>query len=1085
MATQQHTPNNTPQNKQEKSSFRTLLNYIWKWLRQNFWLVMAVLVLGVVLSAQQEMLTALAKRTFVGLCHSCLGLGGLWAAMGAVILGVGVKICERFRHHSTADPRSVFLAFILLGLGLYLAFAFPFWQMHRWQTIATAAAFCLIVLGTTALWLVLPLHYFFLNHSEYRRLEAEKKAAYEDSFLVLDNPIGKDNEDLSIETSYISQLQNLIDSFPLDHTGTIAVTGAWGSGKTSHINVLESMLGAEDYLFVRFEPMKCERPELIQSAFFDQLEDKLSDYRSGFPRYFRHYKELLGVIDSKYSKFVTTLFSISQEEARDRINHAIQNLHRRIVVFIDDVDRLDRQELEQVFRLVGFNAKFNSLVFLLAMDKTRVEATMGATDNFSDKFAEVEFYLPRMSPNDIVRFVIDNIKISSIGQYAKQAVENDLDGNVADIVKHCLPTMRDAKRFVNSFLLRLELMDKSDEYIFRDYYLLSLLHYADPNAFDVLAQNESFGADVVHKGLTINRSNLCGAKSESDDILWQLVQTLFPSKGIIQVVGARHGINDNDYIFIYFNEVYRSSSASAQSNGQVPPSPQPKPNTPQGSQSPQSGQNRHPTQGTQGSQPQNPNTTQGSQSSQSPRSGQSQHSTQGTQGAQPQNPNTPRGSQSPQSGQRQHTTQGTQGSQPRNPNVPQGPQPPQTPANLNVFSVANMQYMLSLPMYDDIEKLLNSWKYDVLLYANVKKYFENYQIDKLSNDDSRVGKYFIVCHSLGIQELDFFEGFAVVKKGGKWGFVDQDGTVKIPIEYDRAYRFSHGLAIVEKGGKYGFVDKTGTVKVPIEYDRAYRFFYGLAKVMKGGKWGFVDKAGAVIVPIEYDDVYDFSEGLAKVRKGGKWGYVDNDGAERVPREYDYIDEFSEGLARVKKGRKWGFVDKNGAVIVPIEYDDVSRFTEGLAMVKKGGKFGYFDQAGAVKVPIEYDDVEWFSEGLAAVKKGGKWGFVDKAGKVIVPIEYDNAWSFSEDLAAVKKGGKWGFIDVDGAVKVPIEYDGARPFSEGLAAVRKGGKWGYIDQSGAVKIPFEYDDAWRFSNGRARVQKYGKWFYIDKEGKWVR
>ncbi len=785
MAEQQHTPNNTPQNKQEKSSFRTLLNYIWKWLRQNFWLVMAVLVLVVVLSAQQEMLTALAKRTFVGLCHSSLGLWGLWAAMGAVALGVGVKICERFRHHSTADPRSVFLSFILLGLGLYLAFAFPFWQMHRWQTVATVAGFCLLVLGTTALWLGLPLIFFFLNHSEYRRLEAEKKAAYEDSFLVLDTPIGKDNEDLAIEIAYIKQLQKLIDSFPLDHTGTIAVTGAWGSGKTSHINVLESMLDENQYLFVRFEPMKCERPELIQSAFFDQLEDQLSDYRSGFPRYFRHYKELLGVVDSKYSKFVTTLFSISQEEARDRINHAIQNLHRRIVVFIDDVDRLDRQELEQIFRLVGFNAKFNSLVFLLAMDKTKVEATMGATDNFSDKFAEVEFYLPRQRPNAIWEFVCENV-FSRLKQPESDRCRSDK--GMEAYTKHCLPTMRDAKRFVNGFNFRFILMNLSDKYSFRDYFLLSLLHYADPNAFDIIAQEESFDKHQGQLVLTVKQDEFYGTRVKADNILWNLVQTLFPPKVVEQTDESWYGINNSLYFFQYFNEVSAENTTVVDKAWSL------------------------------------------------------------------------------------------------------------LTGNLN---------------YNEIRAKISEWEEEPNFIKKLFRYFKYFPIDNLSDDDPRVGKYFIVCDILEIEELDFSEGLALVKKGGKYGYVDKAGVVKVPCEYDDIGSFSEGLARVKKGGKWGFVDKVGTVKVPIEYDDAGKFSEGLAKVNKGEKYGFVDKNGEVQIPIEYDFAGVFSEGLAAVKKGGKWGYVDENGTEEIPFEYDYAWSFSNGRAWIEKDGKQFRVDKEG------------------------------------------------------------------------------------------------------------------------------------------------------------------------------
>lgn len=874
---------NTTDNKQDKSSFRTLSLYIWEWLKRNFWLVMAVLVLGVVLSAQQEVLTDLAKRQFVLLQRSPLGIPFLLAALGAVIAGIGARINERCKHQSTADPRSVFFALILLGLGLYVFIAFPFWQLHRWQTIVTTVTFYLIVLGSTALWLVLPGFYFNKNRQKYIEQKAKAADGHEESFLILDTPIGKDNEDLAVEPSYIGQLKYLIDSFPFDHTGTIAVTGAWGAGKTSHINVLESVLDKGQYLFVRFEPMKCERPELIQAAFFDQLEAALSPFRSGFPRYFRHYKELIGAVDNKYAQFVTTLFSISQEDARGRIQRGIQSLHRRIVVFIDDVDRLDRQELEQIFRLVGFNAKFNSLVFLLAMDKTRVEATMGATDNFSDKFAEVEFYLPRMNPNAIWNFVIEEIFDRLV---ESESARCKADKGLETYTKHCLPTMRDAKRFVNSFLVRFNAMNESKEYIFRDYFLLSLLHYADPNAFEVIAGKDAFDSQLIYGCYAISRHKFQNTKTETDDLLWHLVLELFPASGS-QAVSS---INKPDYFFLYFNE------ATAKSG----------------------------------------------------------------------------------------------------------------------FTIGKALSLLNMSTRSDIESKINEWSQAKGFKADLEKYYNEYDVRNLSEDDPRVGKYFIVCDILKIKELFFNEDLAEVEKGGKWGYIDKTGAVRIPFEYDDAYEFSEGLSTVKKGDKWGYIDRTGVVRIRFEYDDAYEFSKGLARVKKGENWGFVDYYGKLKIPFKYDAVYiEFSEGFAPVKKGNKFGYIDPTGAVKITFVYDAAWPFSEGLAPVQVDGKWGYIDKTGTMRIPIVYDEAWRFSENLAAVEKAGKWGFTDKTGAVKIPFEYENVRDFFDGLAAVRKGGKWGFVDKDGAVKIPFEYDFARSFSEGRAWVKKNLERFYINKEG------------------------------------------------------------------------
>jgi hypothetical protein len=66
-------------------------------------------------------------------------------------------------------------------------------------------------------------------------------------------------------------------------------------------------------------------------------------------------------------------------------------------------------------------------------------------------------------------------------------------------------------------------------------------------------------------------------------------------------------------------------------------------------------------------------------------------------------------------------------------------------------------------------------------------------------------------------------GLAGVKKDGKWGFIDNSGTTKIPFKYEEAGFFSEGLAFVELNGKYGFINKTGATAIPCKYEQANTF----------------------------------------------------------------------------------------------------------------------------------------------------------------------------------------------------------------------------------------------------------------------
>lgn len=76
----------------------------------------------------------------------------------------------------------------------------------------------------------------------------------------------------------------------------------------------------------------------------------------------------------------------------------------------------------------------------------------------------------------------------------------------------------------------------------------------------------------------------------------------------------------------------------------------------------------------------------------------------------------------------------------------------------------------------------------------------------------------------------YSEGLAVVKNNGKWGYIDEEGTIVIPIEYDNAWDFTEGRGLVKRDGKFGYVDYQGNEVIPIALDKATSFSNGTATV---------------------------------------------------------------------------------------------------------------------------------------------------------------------------------------------------------------------------------------------------------------
>jgi hypothetical protein len=295
--------------------------------------------------------------------------------------------------------------------------------------------------------------------------------------------------------------------------------------------------------------------------------------------------------------------------------------------------------------------------------------------------------------------------------------------------------------------------------------------------------------------------------------------------------------------------------------------------------------------------------------------------------------------------------------------------------------------------------------------------------------------------------------------GSSWGFIDETGTMVVPLQFSRAETFSEGLALVELNGKVAYIDDSGRVAVCLEKAVAARAFSdGLAEVRDGRLWGYIDRSGTFVIKPQFQWTFPFTEGVASVRKS-------------VDSEYYPIDKTGKPLSITPPD-----ADCHGFVI----------FREGLSECAAGnGLWGYFDHGGRWVISPTFSWAGDFSEGLAYARPPGKrtkWGYIDRKGKWAIRPQFLGAGCFSEGLAAVRvftfsfPPFKWGFIDRQGHLAIPATYDGVTPFCGGLAFVEKRRKVGFIDRTGQIVVPLQLDAGGYFSGPLAPV------VYSDKSGK---
>lgn len=126
---------------------------------------------------------------------------------------------------------------------------------------------------------------------------------------------------------------------------------------------------------------------------------------------------------------------------------------------------------------------------------------------------------------------------------------------------------------------------------------------------------------------------------------------------------------------------------------------------------------------------------------------------------------------------------------------------------------------------------------------------------------------------------------SLAEDGGSWGFIDFNGNVVIPYDWDYVHFFSDGLSLVFTGtltesgkpdvGQYGYIDRQGNTVIELHlWEKANKFSEDRAAVMQDGKYGFIDKTGTMVIEPRWDNVKNFSGGVASVLigTGGEYSF---------------------------------------------------------------------------------------------------------------------------------------------------------------------------------------------------------------------
>ncbi len=156
----------------------------------------------------------------------------------------------------------------------------------------------------------------------------------------------------------------------------------------------------------------------------------------------------------------------------------------------------------------------------------------------------------------------------------------------------------------------------------------------------------------------------------------------------------------------------------------------------------------------------------------------------------------------------------------------------------------------------------------------------NFEGKVIVDDGRRFGGY----HFNGLIEYVVYERLDVGAIG-RHGFMDADGAITFPAEYDKIEELHGDTAIVVLHGLYSMIQIRTKEVIMSGYEGIRLFNNGYYSISQNGKRGIADAKGKVLVQPIYDQVHFGTEGdgLFEAERDRKKYYVDQNGNE-IPRE---------------------------------------------------------------------------------------------------------------------------------------------------------------------------------------------------------
>jgi len=330
-----------------------------------------------------------------------------------------------------------------------------------------------------------------------------------DSFFV-DSPIKSKKEDLLNRASLAEKIAEVILNFKSEESYVIGIEGEWGSGKTSLMHMMLETLREktkkDSIYIINFNPWLFSSQEELIRNFFKEVSKTIGKRNNKFKEKLLKYGSIITGVSIIGSGVNFNLKELLKEPSlmnlREDIEKEIKEKKKKIIVIIDDIDRLEPQEVKLIFKLAKLVANFPYFIFILAYSRKYVEKALEDTErgikgsDYLKKVVQIQFRLPDID-SYLLLDVLDAKLKETLELFISRECKDELVKNsrlkelyLSDF-EQLFKNIRDVNTYINSLRLSLNVIPLQEINII-DFLVIEAIKIFSPEVYEKVANLKSF-----------------------------------------------------------------------------------------------------------------------------------------------------------------------------------------------------------------------------------------------------------------------------------------------------------------------------------------------------------------------------------------------------------------------------------------------------------------------------------------------------------------------------------------------------------------------------------------------------------------